>query len=97
MSFNVAAIDGKLFWNRTCRRHLLKDALPDTAAGPSVVAVVDRGRRAIGGWHVAPAAPRLEDMKDAGDDPAIIDTRLARFAVREMRLDRRPSLVGKPE
>jgi hypothetical protein len=36
-------------------------------------------------------------MKDAGDDPAIIDTRLARFAVREMRLNRRPSLVGKPE
>ena len=97
MSFNVAAIDGKLFWNRTCRRHLLKDALPDTAAGPSVVAVVDRRWRAIGRRDIAPAAAGLEDVQDTADDAPVIYPWFAGLAMRQMRLDCLPCIVREPK
>jgi len=40
----MAAVDGKLVRNWTGGRHFLENALPDTALGPTIVAVVD-GRR----------------------------------------------------
>jgi len=93
MRFDVAAIDGQFFRNRTCRRHLLKDALPDTAAGPSVVAIVDRCWRAIGRRHIAPAATALENVQDTADDAPVIHPWLARLAMRQMRFNGRPGFI----
>src|SRR3977135_4005298 len=67
----MAAVDGKLVRNWTGGRHFLENAQPDTALGPTIVAVVD-GRRWPKGWrNVAPAASCFQYMQDAGNDSPI--------------------------
>jgi len=79
---DVAAGDGKLVRNWTGGRHFLENALPDTALGPTIVAVVD-GRRWPKGWrNVAPAASCFQHMQDAGNDSPIVHARFSRLAVR---------------
>jgi hypothetical protein len=71
--------------------NLLEQALPKPALRPSVVAIVDRGRRAVFGRHVAPTASCLENVQDATDDTTIIDARLTRLAARQMWINRGPA------
>src|ERR1700724_615534 len=52
---DMAAGDGKLVRNGTSGRHFLENALPDTALGPTIVAVVYGRRWPIGWRNVAPA------------------------------------------
>src|ERR1700688_691143 len=93
----MAAGDGKLVRNWTGGRHFLENALPDTALGPMIGAVVD-GRRWPKGWrNVAPAAPCFQHMQDAGNDNPIVHARFSRLAVRQMGLPRLPGLVRQPE
>jgi hypothetical protein len=62
----MAAVDGKLVRNWTGGRHFLENALPDTALGPTIVAVVDGRRWPIGWRNVTPAASCFQHMQDAG-------------------------------
>ncbi len=78
-------------------RHLLEDALPDTALRPAIVTVVDRCRRPLGGRNVAPSTACLQDMQDARDDGAVVDARLTRFAARQVWAERPPGLIRQPE
>src|SRR5215213_896393 len=71
--------------------------MPEAAARPSVVPIVDRGRRTILRWHIAPAAASLEHMQDAADHPAIVDAGLAGFAARQMRLQAGPGTIRQPK
>src|SRR3974390_3188683 len=80
MRFHMAAVDGKLVGNGASGRHLLEDALPDTALRPALVAIVDCCRRPIGGGDVPPSAACIQHMQDARDRGAVIDARLARPA-----------------
>ena len=81
----MAAVDGKLVRNWTGGRHFFENALPDTALGPTIVAVVD-GRRWPKGWrNVAPAAScfqHMQDMQYAGNDNPIVHARFSRLAER---------------
>ena len=77
--------------------NLLEQALPKPALRPSIVAIVDRGRRTVFGRHVAPTASRLENVQDATDDATIIDARLTRLAARKMRINRGPRFIGQPK
>src|SRR6516225_8994653 len=97
MSFDVAAVDGKLVRNRAGGRHLLEDALPDTTLRPAIIPVVDRCRRPIDGRNVAPSTTCLQNMQDARDDRAVVDARLARPAARQVRAERLPGLIRQPE
>src|SRR6516165_8806466 len=97
MRFDVAAVDGKLVGNGASGRHLLEDALPDTTLRPAVVAVIDRCRRSVDGRNVAPSTACLQDMQDTRDDRAVVDARLARPAVRQVRAQRPPGLIRQPE
>src|ERR1700735_3994487 len=97
MGFDVAAVDGKLVGNGAGGRHLLEDALPDTTLRPAIVTIVDRRRRPIDGWNVAPSTAGFQDMQDARDDRAVVDTRLARPAARQVRAERLPGLIRQPE
>lgn len=97
MGFDMAAIDRQFFRDRSRRRDLLEQALPDAPLGPAIVAVIDRRRWAIGGRDITPAASRLQHMQNTGDHRAVIYPRFARFAVWQMRLDRSPCLVRKPK
>ena len=97
MRLDMAAVDGKLVRNWTGGRHFLENALPDTALGPTIGAVVD-GRRWPKGWrNVAPAAPCFQHMQDAGNDNPIVHARFSRLAVRQMGLQRLPCLIRQPE
>src|SRR5690606_15532567 len=78
-------------------RHLLEDAMPDAPLRPAMVAVVDCLCGAVFGWNVPPSAADLQDVKDAGDDPAVIDPRLAGLSMRQVRFERRPCLVREPK
>src|SRR3990170_1679732 len=89
----MTGIDAKLFRHWSCRRHLLEGPLPDTALRPPVVAVVDRCVRSILRGAIAPAASGLKDVQDSTDHPTVVYSRLARFAVRKMGLDRCPGVV----
>src|ERR1700688_4224564 len=78
----MAAGDGKLVRNWTGGRHFLENALPDTALGPTIGAVVE-GRRWPKGWrNVAPAASCFQHMQDAGNDRPIVHARFSRLAER---------------
>src|ERR1700731_914985 len=80
----MAAVDGKLVRNWTGGRHFLENALPDTALGPTIVAVVDGRRWPIGWRNVAPPASCFQHMQDAGNDSPIVHARFSRLAVRQM-------------
>ena len=97
MGFDMAAVDGELVGNGASSRHLLEDALPDTALRPAIVTVVDRCRRPIGGRNVAPSTACLQDMQDARDDGAVVDARLAWPAARQVRAERLPGLIRQPK
>src|SRR3974390_2077967 len=97
MRFHMAAVDGKLVGNGASGRHLLEDALPDTALRPAIVAIVDCCRRPIGGWNIPPSAACLPHMQDARKDGAGRDARLARAAARQMRAERLPGLLRQPK
>ena len=77
-------------------RNLLEQALPKPAPRPSVVAIVDRGRRTVFGRHVTPTVFRLENVQDAADDTAIIDARLTGLAARQMRIQTKQQIVWVP-
>ena len=90
MRFDVAAVDRKLVGKGASSRHLFEDALPDTTLRPAIVSIVDRRRRPIDGRNVAPSTACLQDMQDARDDRAVVDARLARPALRQVRAERTP-------
>ena len=97
MGFDVATVDRQFLGNRPRRSDLLEQTLPDAPLGPAIVAVIDRRRWTVGGGYVAPAASRLQYMKNARDHRSIIDPRFARLTVGKMRLDRCPRLIRQPE
>src|SRR5579863_7786272 len=57
----------------------------------------DRRRRTVERRTVLPAAPRLEHVNDAADDPAIVLAMRPRLVLRRQRLDRRPLPIVEPE
>lgn len=75
----------------------LKQALPKSPARPAVEPVVDGGRRTVDRWAILPAAPRFQDVDDAAQNPAIIDTPGARPITWKVRFDRCPLLIAQPE
>lgn len=77
--------------------HLKALNITRVAVGPAVEPVVDRGRRAVFGRAVDPAATGSEDMDDARNHPPVIDTPRARLVLRDMRLDQRPLRIAQPE
>lgn len=81
MCLHVRSIEHQLLGDWTCGCDLRKQALPDTALGPPVVAVIDRGVRAVRGGRILPTASDLQHVQDATDDPPVIDPRLAGLAV----------------
>lgn len=70
---DVGAVDRRAPGHRARRSKRLDQTAPEPFARPTVEAVVDRGRRAVVRWTIAPAAPHLEDMDDTRDHPAVID------------------------
>src|SRR6476660_226613 len=93
----MTGINAKLFRHWSCRSHLLEDPLPNTALRPPVVAIIDRCVRSILRGAIAPAASGLKDVQDATDHPTVIYSRLARFALRKMGLDRCPGVIRQQE
>jgi hypothetical protein len=70
---------------------------PDAAPRPAMKAVVDRGRGAVDGRAVLSAAPHLEDVDDAADDPPVVLAMCPWLVVRQQRFDRRPLPIVEPE
>ena len=93
----MRGIEHQLVGDRAYGCDLGKQALPDTALGPPVVAVVDRGVRAVRRGRILPAAADLQHMQDAADHPPVVDPRFTRLAVRQMWLDPRPGFIQGPE
>src|SRR5215207_6139394 len=75
----------------------MEDARPNALRGPPDEAVVERLLRTVGGWCIGPPPARLQHMDDPANHPAVIDPRLARRVVRQVRLDPCELLLRKPE
>jgi hypothetical protein len=67
------------------------------ALRPAVIAIIDGLCRAIFGRNIPPAAADPQNMQDAGNDPAIINTRLPRLAVWQMLFQRFSGIIGQPK
>jgi hypothetical protein len=76
---------------------LPEQIFPDAAPRPANEPVIDRGRRTILGWTIAPAAATFQHVYDAADDPTIIYSLHSADIRRQMRLDPLPLLVVQPE
>ena len=79
------------------RRQSMEEPLPDALRGPSDVSVVERLSRSVVGRGVDPTPARLQDMDDAADHAAIIDSRLSAGFTRQMRRNPIELLVRQPE
>lgn len=97
LGFHVSAIDGGALGHRTRCRQGFKQTDPEAPARPAIEAVVDRRRRAVISGTVTPSATGLQDMDDARDNTAIINTSGTRLVLGQMRLYRRPLGVRKPK
>src|SRR6218665_832298 len=97
MRLDVCAVDGKLMRDRAIGGHLLENAVPDVAACPAVISVVDCLCGAVFGRHIAPAAADLQHMENAGNDAPIIDAPSTWLVLWKMWLDCRPGTIRKPE
>jgi hypothetical protein len=73
---------------------LTEQVLPNPTSCPAYKAVVDRGRRAIFGRAIAPAAATFQHVDDATDDATIIGTLDTTDICRQMRLDPPPLFVA---
>ena len=94
MRLHMRTVEAEFVRNIARSCNLLEQTLPKPTLRPSVVTIVDRGRRAVFRRHVAPAASGLENVQDATDDTTIIDARLTRLAARQMWINRGPRFVG---
>src|SRR5258707_15140762 len=74
----------------------LEDREPDTLLAPAVVAIVDRRVGSVGHRAVAPAGPGSQHMDDPADHPTIIHPMRSTPALRQQRLDLRPTSVVQP-
>lgn len=74
-----------------------KDASPDAPTALPVPAIRDRRRWAVFRRAIGPAATALEHVNDARNHPPIIDPSRSRLVLRQVRLDRSPSLIRQPE
>ena len=90
----MRTVEAKIVRNIARSCNLLEQTLPKPALRPSVVTIVDRGRRAVFRRHVAPTASGLENVQNATDHATIIDARLTRLATRQMWINRGPRFVG---
>jgi len=80
-----------------CLHQGVKQSPPNSACRPPMETVVDCRWRSVAGRTILPPAPRSQHMNDAADDPAVIRATSAGLVHWEMRINRRPSLVAKPE
>ena len=97
MGFDMGTVEAKLLGHRARRGDLGEDPLPDPTARPARIPIVDRFGGTVFRRNVSPTAPGLQNMQDARDHSTIIDPRLARLVLRQMRIENRPRLVRQPE
>lgn len=70
---------------------------PDALGGPADIAVVERLARSVVIRRIDPAPAGLENVDDAADHPAVVNTRLATRIRRQVWLDPRKLRVREPE
>ena len=93
MRLDVGAVDRRCLGYRAGKGQFLNQVNPEASARPSVEAVVDRCRGAVLLRAITPPAPNLENMDDAGYDPAIINPRRTTSVSGQQRLDDSPLLI----
>jgi hypothetical protein len=72
-----------------------KNIFPEAAFGPSDEAIIDRFLWAVVGRAVCPSPTRFQNMHDAAQNAAIIETLQSACVLRQQRRDMRPLLIGK--
>ena len=86
MRFDMTTIQRKLFRHRPTSRHFLKNALPDTALRPAIITIIDRRWWTVRGRDITPSTASFQYMQNAGDDDAVVNSRLAWPAMRLQEL-----------
>ena len=76
---------------------LSEQIFPDATPCPAHKAVIDRRRRTISFWAIAPAAAALEHVYDPADHAAVVCSLDAAHIRRQMRFNPSPLPVAQPE
>jgi len=97
MRFDMRRADYQGICRSTIPNKPTEQLFPNAASCPSHEADIGRCRRTIDFGTIGPAAPTLEHVHDATDNPAIIHSLLATNIRRQMQLDPFPLLLVQPE
>lgn len=97
MRLHGGGVDEHLGRRTAGARQGMEEIDPDALGGPPDIAVVERLARPVIGRRIDPAPAGLQDMDDAADHPAVVNTRLATRIRWQMRLDPRKLRVCEPE
>ena len=93
MRFHMRGVDHLCIRGSSVPGELPEQILPDTAPRPADKPVINRGRRTIFRWAIAPAAPTLEHMHDAAYHAPVVHPFDASHIGRQVRLDSLPLLI----
>ena len=93
MGFHVRGLDHLRVRGSSLSGKLSEQIFPDAAPCPANKSVIDRRRRAIFGWAIAPAAAAFQHMHDAADDAPIVRSFDPSHIRRQTRLDPPPLLM----
>src|ERR1700689_2321429 len=86
MRFNMRGVDHLRVCGPAVASKLPEKVFPDATPRPANKPIIDRGRRTILGWAIAPAATALQNMHDTADDSVIVRApRLAHPSAGEVR------------
>ena len=97
VGFHVRGVDHLRVRRSSLSGELSEQIFPDAAPCPANKSVIDRCRRAIFGWAIAPAAAAFQHMHDAADDAPIVRSFDPSYIRRQTRLDPPPLLIAQPE
>lgn len=97
MRLHGGGIDEHLGRRTAGARQGMEEIDPDALGRPAHIAVVERLARPVIGRRIDPPPAGLQDMHDAADHPAVVNTRLATRIRWQMRLDPRKLCVRQPK
>jgi hypothetical protein len=97
MGFYMRGIDHLHVGGSPIPSKLPEQAFPNAAPRPTHKAIIDRCRSTIFGRAIAPATATFQNLYNAADHPAIIDTLNASNVCRQVRFNLSPLLIAEPK
>ncbi len=97
MGFHVRGVDHLRVGGSSVPRKFTEQVFPDAAPRPASKTVIDRCRRTIFQWAIAPPTAASQHVHNPADNPPIVRTLNASYIRRQMRFNPPPLLAAQPK